>query len=66
MKTYRFDCRSTPDGLTQWCSVLDEQGKELQRIDRDVQMETASQFWKRVSAQLEAEGCVLAENQYTL
>ena len=27
MKTYRFDCRSTPDGFTQWASVLDENGR---------------------------------------
>ena len=66
MKTYRFDCRSTPDGLTQWASVLDENGKELQRIDRDVHMETVAQFRNRVSAMLEAEGCVADEHQYTL
>ena len=66
MKTYRFDCRSTPDGFTQWASVLDEDGKELRRIDRDVHMETVAQFRNRVSAMLEAEGCVAAEHQYSL
>ena len=66
MKIYRFDCRSTPDGLTQWASVLDEQGKELRRIDLDVHTETVAQFRKRVSALLEAEGCVADEHQYSL
>ena len=66
MNTYRFDCRSTPDGFTQWASVLDEDGKELRRIDRDVHMETVAQFRNRVSAMLEAEGCVAAEHQYSL
>lgn len=66
MKTYRFDCRSTPDGFTQWASVLDENGQEIQRIDRNVQLETVAQFRNRVSAMLEAEGCVADEHQYTL
>ena len=66
MKTYRFDCRSTPDGFTQWASVLDEDGQEVQRIDRNVQLETVAQFRNRVSAMLEAEGCVADEHQYTL
>ena len=66
MKTYRFDCRSTPDGFTQWASVLDENGQEVQRIDRNVQLETVAQFRIRVSAMLEAEGCVADEHQYTL
>ena len=66
MKTYRFDCRSTPDGFTQWASVLDENGQEVQRIDRNVQLETVAQFRDRVSAMLEAEGCVADEHQYTL
>ena len=66
MKTYRFDCRSTPDGFTQWVSVFDENGQELKRIDRNVQMETVAQFRNRVSALLEAEGCVADERQYTL
>ena len=66
MKTYLFDCRSTPDGFTQWASVLDEDGKELRRIDRDVHMETVAQFRNRVSTMLEAEGCVAAEHQYSL
>ena len=66
MKTYRFDCRSTPDGFTQWASVLDEEGKELCRIDRNVQVETVAQFRNRVSAMLEAEGCVADEHQYSL
>ena len=66
MKTYRFDCRSTPDGFTQWASVLDENGQEVQRIDRNVQLETVAQFRNRVSAMLEAKGCVADEHQYTL
>ena len=66
MNTYRFDCRSTPDGFTQWASVLDENGQEVQRIDRNVQLETVAQFRNRVSAMLEAEGCVADEHQYTL
>ena len=66
MKTYRFDCRSTPDGFTQWASVLDENGQEIQRIDRNVQLETVAQFRNRVSAMLEADGCVADEHQYTL
>ena len=66
MKTYRFDCRSTPDGFTQWASVLDENGQEVQRIDRNVQLETVAQFRNRVSAMLKAEGCVADEHQYTL
>ena len=66
MKTYQFDCRSTPRGLTQWAVVLDESGAELRRIDRDVQQETVSEFRNRVSAMLEAEGIVPAEHQYTL
>ena len=66
MTTYRFDCRSTPDGFTQWVSVFDENGQELKRIDRNVQMETVAQFRNRVSALLEAEGCVADERQYTL
>ena len=66
MKTYRFDCRSTPDGFTQWASVLDEDGQEVRRIDRNVQLETVAQFRNRVSAMLEAEGCTADEHQYTL
>jgi hypothetical protein len=66
MKTYRFDCRSTPDGFTQWACVYDEKGTELRRIDRDVQQETVMQFRTRVSAMLEAEGCVPDEHQYSL
>ena len=65
MKEYIFDCRSTPRGLKQWCSCL-EDGVEVKRIDRDVQQETISQFRHRVSAELEAEGYVPAPNQYTL
>lgn len=66
MNTYRFDCRSTPDGFTQWASVLDEDGKELRRIQRDVQLETVAQFRARVGAMLEAEGCAYDEHQYSL
>ena len=66
MMIYRFDCRSTPDGLTQWASVFDEDGNEVRRIDRDVQQETVMQFRLRVGAMLEAEGCVADPHQYTL
>ena len=66
MTTYRFDCRSTPDGFTQWASVFDENGNELRRIDRDVHQETVMQFRTRVGAMLEAEGCVPDEHQYSL
>ena len=65
MKTYQFVCRSTRGGFTEWASVR-EDGVEIQRIDRDVRQETVRQFRERVGAQLEAEGCVLAEHQYTL
>ncbi|MBO4831403.1 MAG: hypothetical protein J5569_02895 [Oscillospiraceae bacterium] len=66
MNTYRFDCRSTPDGFTQWACVYDENGTEIRRIDRDVQQETVTQFRVRVGKMLEAEGCVPDENQYCL
>lgn len=66
MKTYQFVCRSTPGGFTEYASVRDENGEELQRIDRDVHMETVREFRERVGAALEAEGCVMAEHQYTL
>ena len=66
MNTYRFDCRSTPDGFTQWVSVLDEDGKELRRTQRDVQLETVAQFRARVGEMLEAEGCAYDEHQYSL
>lgn len=66
MMIYRFDCRSTPDGFTQWASVYDENGTELRRIERNVQQETVTQFRTRVGAMLEAEGCVADEHQYTL
>jgi hypothetical protein len=65
MKEYKFCCRSTPDGFTEWASVL-EDGKEVKRVDRDVHMETVRQFRERVGAALEAEGYVPAPNQYTL
>ena len=64
-KLYKFCCRSTPDGFTEWASVT-EDGKEVKRIDRDVQMETVSQFRQRVGALLEAEGYQADPNQYTL
>ena len=66
MNTYQFVCRSAPDGLKEWCSIRDENGTEVRRIDRDVRMETVREFHERISAQLEAEGCVLAPHQYTL
>ena len=65
MKTYQFVCRSTRGGFTEWASVR-EDGVELERIDRDVTLETVRQFRERVGARLEAEGCVPAEHQYTL
>ncbi len=65
MKTYRFDCRSTPRGFTQWASVQ-EDGVEVRRIDRDVHMETVRQFRERVGAELEAQGYQPDEHQYTL
>ena len=65
MKTYRFDCRSTPGGFKQWC-IASEDGVEVKRIDRDVTQETVRQFRERVGALLEAEGFVPDEHQYTL
>ena len=65
MKTYKFVCRSTRRGLTEWASVMDD-GVEVRRIDRDVWQETVRQFRERVGAQLESEGYQLAEHQYTL
>lgn len=65
MKTYRFECRSTRGGFTEWASVR-EDGTEVRRIDRDVWQETVRQFRERVGAQLEAEGYQPEENQYTL
>jgi hypothetical protein len=65
MKTYKFVCRSTRHGFTEWASVL-EDGVEVKRIDRDVHIETVREFRERVGAQLEAEGCVPEEHQYTL
>ena len=65
MKEYKFCCRSTPGGFTEWASVT-EDGKEVKRVDRDVHMETVRQFRERVGAELEAEGYVPAPNQYTL
>ena len=65
MKEYRFDCRSTPDGFTQW-ALCTEDGVEVKRIDRDVHAETVRQFRERVGALLEAEGYVPAPDQYTL
>lgn len=65
MKTYQFVCRSTKRGFIEYASVR-ENGEEIQRIDRDVWMETVREFRERVGAQLEAEGCVMAEHQYTL
>ena len=65
MKTFKFCCRSTRRGFTEWASVC-EDGKEVKRIDRDVTLETVRQFRERVGAQLEAEGCQMADHQYTL
>ena len=65
MKTYKFECRSTPRGFTEWALLL-EDGAEIGRIDRDVWQETVTQFRTRVSAQLEAEGYAPEPNQYTL
>lgn len=65
MKTYRFYCRSTRSGFTEWVVATDGD-TEVKRIDRDVHMETVRQFRERVSAQLEAEGYEPAPNQYTL
>lgn len=65
MKTFKFVCRSTRMGFTEWASVL-EDGVEVRRIDRDVHMETVRQFRERVAAQLEAEGYVPEAHQYTL
>ena len=65
MKEYKFECRSTPDGFTEW-AVCTEDGKEVRRVDRDVHIETVRQFRERVGAALEAEGYVPAPNQYTL
>ncbi len=65
MKTYRFDCRSTRNGFTEWAVVL-ENGEEVSRIQRDVQLETVSQFRTRVAAELEAQGCTAEPNQYAL
>lgn len=65
MKEYRFDCRSTRDGLKQWAVGL-EDGVEVRRIDRDVWQETVAQFRARAGAALEAEGFAYAPDQYTL
>lgn len=44
MKTYKFVCRSTRRGFTEWASVM-EDGVEVRRIDpRDVWQETVRQF----------------------
>ena len=65
MKEYKFECRSTRDGFTEWASCT-EDGVEVKRVDRDVHLETVTQFRERVSAELEAEGFVPAPHQYTL
>lgn len=65
MKTYRFVCRSTRRGFTEWASLL-EDGREVSRIDRDVHMETVRQFRERVAAELEAQGYTPEPGQYTL
>ena len=65
MKTYRFNCKSTRGGFTEWISGY-EDGKEIKRVDRDVTLETVRQFRERVAPQFEAEGFTCEENQYTL
>ncbi len=65
MKTYKFQVRSTRRGFTEWALAM-EDGVEVKRIDRDVWQETVRQFRERVGAQLEAEGYVPEEHQYTL
>jgi hypothetical protein len=65
MKTYKFVCRSTRRGFTEWASDL-EDGVEVRRIDRDVHIETVRQFRERVGALLESEGYVPEEHQYSL
>ena len=64
-KTFKFVCRSTRRGFTEWASVL-EDGVEVRHIDRDVTIETVRQFRERVGAQLVAEGYQPEEHQYTL
>lgn len=65
MKTYRFYCRSTRRGFTEWV-IASEDGKEMERIDRDVTMETVRQFRERTAALLEAKGYEPEPGQYTL
>ena len=65
MKTYKFECRSTPGGFTEWAAVL-EDGAEVRRVQRDVHLETVRQFRERVGAELEAQGYQPEPNQYTL
>ncbi len=65
MKTFKFCCRSTRRGFTEWASVC-EDGVEVKRIDRNVQLETVRQFRERVGAELIAEGYQPDEHQYTL
>lgn len=65
MKTYRFECRSTRRGFTEWATVK-EDGREVERIDRNVQLETVRQFRERVAQELEARGCTPEPGQYTL
>ena len=60
MKTYKFVCRSTRDGFTEWASVL-EDGVEVKKIDRDVWQETVRQFRERVGAELEAQAAKSAQ-----
>ncbi|MCD8116083.1 MAG: hypothetical protein LUE21_03025 [Oscillospiraceae bacterium] len=65
MKTYRFYCRSTRQGFTEWAVAM-EDGQEVCRIDRDVHMETVRQFRERVAQELETQGYTPAPGQYTL
>ena len=41
MKTYKFVCRSTRRGFTEWASVM-EDDVEVRRIDREVWQEQAN------------------------
>jgi len=65
MKTYRFFCRSTRRGFTEWVCAR-EDGVDVERIDRDVHMETTRQFRERVAADLESRGYTAEPDQYTL
>ena len=65
MKTYRFYCRSTRHGFTEW-AIASDNGVETERIDRDVTLETVREFRERAAKALEAKGYTPEPNQYTL